>query len=85
MLYLRKIILLNIYILSRLVTLNSVLFLTVFVSIPSPSGAGDGEDIHVDIDSYDDAENQSLRETLQWEASSNSSPADSNSTNNSKI
>ena len=54
-------------------------------TLPSPSGAGDGEDIHVDIDSYDDAENQSLRETLQWEASSNSSPADSNSTNNSKI
>ncbi|XP_041371972.1 ataxin-7-like protein 3 isoform X4 [Gigantopelta aegis] len=49
----------------------------------SASGTGDAEDIHVDIDSYDDAENQSLRETLQWEASSNSSPADSNSTNNS--
>ncbi|XP_046575331.1 ataxin-7-like protein 3 isoform X1 [Haliotis rubra] len=43
----------------------------------------EGEDVHVDIDSIDDAENQVLRETLQWEASSNSSPADSTSTNNS--
>ncbi|XP_050407061.1 ataxin-7-like protein 3 isoform X2 [Patella vulgata] len=41
------------------------------------------EDIHVDIDSFDDGDNQALRETLQWEASSNSSPADSTSTNNS--
>uniref|UniRef100_A0A0B7AB00 SAGA-associated factor 11 homolog n=2 Tax=Arion vulgaris TaxID=1028688 RepID=A0A0B7AB00_9EUPU len=47
------------------------------------SRAHDMEDIHIDIDTYDDAESQSLRESLQWEASSNSSPADSTSTNNS--
>ncbi|XP_059171017.1 ataxin-7-like protein 3, partial [Physella acuta] len=46
------------------------------------SRAHDLEDIHIDIDTYDDAESQSLRESLQWEASSNSSPADSTSTNN---
>ncbi|XP_055859776.1 ataxin-7-like protein 3 isoform X2 [Biomphalaria glabrata] len=43
--------------------------------------AHDLEDIHIDIDTYDDAESQSLRESLQWEAAS--SPADSTSTNNS--
>ncbi|KAL8602805.1 hypothetical protein ACOMHN_061039 [Nucella lapillus] len=41
------------------------------------------EDTLVDIDTYDDTDTRSLRESLQWEASSNSSPADSNSTNNS--
>ncbi|PVD35893.1 hypothetical protein C0Q70_02862 [Pomacea canaliculata] len=45
--------------------------------------APDIEDVHIDIDTCDDAETQSLRESLQWEASSNSSPADSTSTNNS--
>ncbi|CAL1531209.1 unnamed protein product [Lymnaea stagnalis] len=45
------------------------------------SRAHDLEDIHIDIDTYDDAESQSLRESLQWEAAS--SPADSTSTNNS--
>lgn len=44
----------------------------------------DVEDVHIDIDTYDDAETRSLRESLQWEASSNSSPADSTSTNNSE-
>ncbi|GFR65490.1 SAGA-associated factor 11 homolog [Elysia marginata] len=47
------------------------------------SRAHDLEDIHIDIDTFDDAESQSLRESLQWDASSNSSPADSTSTNNS--
>ncbi|XP_005111302.1 ataxin-7-like protein 3 isoform X2 [Aplysia californica] len=47
------------------------------------SRAHDLEDIHIDIDTYDDTETQTLRESLQWEASSNSSPADSTSTNNS--
>ncbi|CAG5116710.1 unnamed protein product, partial [Candidula unifasciata] len=46
------------------------------------SRAHEVEDMHIDIDTYDDAESQSLRESLQWEASSNSSPADSTSTNN---
>ena len=44
----------------------------------------DLEDSHIDIDTYDDTESQNLRESLQWEASSNSSHADSTSTNNSK-
>jgi len=43
----------------------------------------DLEDSHIDIDTYDDTESQNLRESLQWEASSNSSHADSTSTNNS--
>ncbi|GFN78925.1 saga-associated factor 11 homolog [Plakobranchus ocellatus] len=47
------------------------------------SRAHDLEDIHIDIDTFDDAESQSFRESLQWEMSSNSSPADSTSTNNS--
>ncbi|KAK3782651.1 hypothetical protein RRG08_015226 [Elysia crispata] len=47
------------------------------------SRAHDLEDIHIDIDTFDDAESQSLRESLQWDVSSNSSPADSTSTNNS--
>ena len=33
----------------------------------------------VDIDTYDDTDSQSLRESLQWEATSNPSPADSTS------
>ncbi|KAL3836264.1 hypothetical protein ACJMK2_021702 [Sinanodonta woodiana] len=42
------------------------------------------DDDQIDIDTYDDGDSQSLRESLQWEAaSSNSSPADSNSTTNS--
>lgn len=41
------------------------------------------DDVHIDIDTYDDSENQSLRDALQWEAVSNPSPADSNSTTNS--
>ena len=44
----------------------------------------DPDDIHVDIDSYEDGDSQALRDTLQWEAASNPSPADSTSTNNSK-
>ncbi|KAL5010269.1 hypothetical protein ScPMuIL_012574 [Solemya velum] len=49
-----------------------------------PQGCGGDDDIQIDIDSYDDADSQSLREHLQWEvASSNSSPTDSTSTNNS--
>jgi len=47
------------------------------------SRAHDIEDTHIDIDTYDDADSQTLRESLQWEASSTSSPADSTSTNNS--
>lgn len=47
------------------------------------SRAHDLEDTHIDIDTYDDVESQTLRESLQWEASSTSSPADSTSTNNS--
>lgn len=47
------------------------------------SRAHDLEDIHIDIDTFDDSESQSLRESLQWDVSSNSSPADSSSTNNS--
>ncbi|XP_064597222.1 ataxin-7-like protein 3 [Liolophura sinensis] len=46
-------------------------------------GITESEDIQVDIDSFDDTDSQSLRETLQWEAGSNPSPADSTSTNNS--
>ncbi|XP_076455945.1 ataxin-7-like protein 3 isoform X2 [Babylonia areolata] len=42
------------------------------------------EDALIDIDTCDDTETQSLRESLQWEASSNSSPADSTSTNNNR-
>ncbi|KAH3692154.1 ataxin-7-like protein 3 [Dreissena polymorpha] len=42
------------------------------------------DDDPVDIDTYVDGDSQSLRETLQWEAASNtSSPTDSTSTNNS--
>ncbi|XP_045208049.2 ataxin-7-like protein 3 isoform X1 [Mercenaria mercenaria] len=44
---------------------------------------GDDDD-NVDIDTYVDGDSQSLRESLQWEAASNtSSPTDSTSTNNS--
>ncbi|XP_074652353.1 ataxin-7-like protein 3 [Tubulanus polymorphus] len=43
-----------------------------------------GDEVHVDIDSYEDGDSQALRDTLQWEACSNPSPADSNSSNNSK-
>ena len=38
------------------------------------------DDVHIDIDSYDDADTQSLRDSLHWEAVSNPSPADSTST-----
>ncbi|OWF39080.1 ataxin-7-like protein 3 [Mizuhopecten yessoensis] len=42
------------------------------------------DDVHIDIDSLDDVDNQSLRESLQWEVNSSaSSPTDSTSTNNS--
>ncbi len=43
----------------------------------------DNDDI-VDIDSYEDGDAQALRDSLQWEAASNPSPADSTSTSNSK-
>ena len=38
------------------------------------------DDVHIDIDSYDDGDSQSLRDTLQWDVTSNPSPADSIST-----
>ena len=44
----------------------------------------DSDDVQVDIDTYDDTDNQALRDTLQWEAVSNPSPADSTSTVTSK-
>ena len=44
----------------------------------------DSEDVQIDIDSYEDGDSQALRDTLQWEAASNPSPADSNSTTTSK-
>ena len=40
------------------------------------------DDDVIDIDTYDDADSQSLRDTLHWEAASNPSP-DSTSTTNS--
>lgn len=45
----------------------------------------ENEEVHVDIDTYDDGDSQSLRESLHWEASgsNNPSPADSTSTTNS--
>ncbi|XP_072037615.1 ataxin-7-like protein 3 [Amphiura filiformis] len=50
----------------------------------------EGDDVHVDIDSYEDGDGQALRDTLnrlqQWEggnSSANPSPADSTSTTNS--
>ena len=43
------------------------------------------DDDQVDIDTYMEGDSQTLRESLQWEAASNtSSPTDSTSTNNSK-
>ncbi|KAK3096632.1 hypothetical protein FSP39_001904 [Pinctada imbricata] len=46
--------------------------------------SGVEDDVNIDIDSLDDLDGQLIRENLQWEAGSNaSSPADSNSTNNS--
>ena len=41
-------------------------------------------DVTVDIDSYEEGDTQALRDSLQWEASSNPSPADSTSTSYSK-
>ncbi|XP_077997085.1 ataxin-7-like protein 3 isoform X1 [Glandiceps talaboti] len=42
---------------------------------------GEGDDVHVDIDSFEDTENSLLRDAFTWEGSStNASPADSNST-----
>ncbi|XP_064644609.1 ataxin-7-like protein 3 isoform X2 [Lineus longissimus] len=38
------------------------------------------DEIHVDIDTYDDGDSQAMRDTLQWEAASAPSPADSTST-----
>ena len=38
------------------------------------------ESDEVDIDTYNEDDSQSLRDTLQWEAISNPSPADSSST-----
>ncbi|KAK2184526.1 hypothetical protein NP493_263g00006 [Ridgeia piscesae] len=35
------------------------------------------DDVHIDIDSYDDGDSQSLRDTLQWDVASNPSPIDS--------
>ncbi|XP_014666906.1 PREDICTED: ataxin-7-like protein 3 [Priapulus caudatus] len=45
----------------------------------------ESEEVHVDIDTYDDGDSQSLRDSLHWEvsASNNPSPADSTSTTNS--
>ena len=46
----------------------------------------EGDEVHVDIDSYEDGDGQALRDTLnrlqQWEgnSSANPSPADSTST-----
>ncbi|XP_070545831.1 ataxin-7-like protein 3 [Ptychodera flava] len=47
-----------------------------------PDGTvGETDDIHVDIDSYEDTENSFLRDAFTWDGSSaNASPADSNST-----
>ena len=42
-------------------------------------------DEHVDIDTYTEEEGQSLAQTLQWEAVSNPSPADSNSTTGTQL
>ena len=44
----------------------------------------EADDVHVDIDTYNEEDSQSLRETLQWEAISNPSPADSCSTTGNK-
>ncbi|XP_077997086.1 ataxin-7-like protein 3 isoform X2 [Glandiceps talaboti] len=45
------------------------------------STLGEGDDVHVDIDSFEDTENSLLRDAFTWEGSStNASPADSNST-----
>ncbi|XP_022106312.1 ataxin-7-like protein 3 [Acanthaster planci] len=56
-----------------------------------PDGSFESDDIHVDIDGYEDGDGQALRETLnriqQWEgntSSANPSPADSTSTTNSQ-
>ncbi|XP_071788006.1 ataxin-7-like protein 3 isoform X2 [Asterias amurensis] len=56
-----------------------------------PDGSLETDDIHVDIDGYEDGDGQALRETLntmqQWEgntSSANPSPADSTSTTNSQ-
>lgn len=41
------------------------------------------DEVQVDIDSYEDGDSQSLRESLQWDVTPNPSPADSTSTINS--
>ncbi|CAH1774444.1 unnamed protein product [Owenia fusiformis] len=46
-------------------------------------GLLDVDEVQVDIDGYEDGDSQSLRESLQWEAASNPSPADSTSTTHS--
>ncbi|XP_002738740.2 ataxin-7-like protein 3 [Saccoglossus kowalevskii] len=52
------------------------------VRVRTDGNLGDNDDIHVDIDGYEDSENaNSFRDVLHWEGSSaNPSPADSNST-----
>ena len=42
------------------------------------------DDDVIDIDTYDDGDSQTLRDTLHWEAASNPSP-DSTSTTNSMV
>ena len=43
------------------------------------------DDRQVDIDTYEEGDSQALRDSLQWDAASNPSPADSTSTTNSKL
>lgn len=57
----------------------------VRIFLLGPQGASqlEAEEIHVDIDTCDDVESQSFRDSLQWEGSNQPSPADSTSTVNS--